>query len=128
MEKNIAVITVPLDEWTEVKTQLNTISKTLMEMNGNAKSEFLTPKEVCELLKCSRNTFQSYIDKGLLTPIKMKTESVGFGVGISYGINTLRRNYSPGSLLNQRETNHIVGLGFFKRKWHSYATSLSTHS
>ena len=74
MEKNIAVITVPLDEWTEVKTQLNTISKTLMEMNGNAKREFLTPKEVCELLKCSRNTFQSYIDKGLLTPIKMKTE------------------------------------------------------
>jgi excisionase family DNA binding protein len=74
MEKNIAIITVPLDEWTEVKSQLNSISKNLLELNGKNKSEFLTPKEVCELLKCSRNTFQSYIDKGFLEPIRMKTE------------------------------------------------------
>jgi excisionase family DNA binding protein len=74
MDNSIAVITVPLNEWTEVKSQLNTISKALLELNGKNKSEFLTPKEVCELLKCSRNTFQSYIDKGFLDPIKMKTE------------------------------------------------------
>ncbi len=73
-DNNIAFITVPLEEWTEVKSQLTEISKNLLELKGKNKSEFLTPKEVCELLKCSRNTFQSYIDKGFLEPIKMKTE------------------------------------------------------
>lgn len=71
---NIAVITVPMSEWLEIKSQLATISKSLLEIKGNGKAEFLTPKEVCELLKCSRNTFQSYIDKGLLEPIRMKSE------------------------------------------------------
>ncbi len=74
MDNSIAVITVPLEEWTEIKSQLTAISKNLLELKGKNKSEFLTPKEVCELLKCSRNTFQSYIDKGFLEPIKMKTE------------------------------------------------------
>ena len=74
MSADIAVITVPLSEWSEVKNQLQTISKSLLEMKGKDKAEFLTPKEVCELLKCSRNTFQSYIDKGLLEPIRMKSE------------------------------------------------------
>jgi len=73
MESEIAVITVPLSEWSEVKSQLANINKSLLELNGKNKSEFLTPKEVCELLKCSRNTFQSYIDKGILTAIKMKS-------------------------------------------------------
>ena len=74
MENNIAVISVPLEEWNEVKTTLANITKSLIELKGRNKSEFLTPKEVCELLKCSRNTFQSYIDKGMLEPIKMKSE------------------------------------------------------
>ena len=74
MSADIAVITVPLSEWSEVKNQLQTISKSLLEMKGKDKAEFLTPKEVCELLKCSRNTFQSYIDKGFLEPIRMNTK------------------------------------------------------
>ena len=74
MDTNIAVITVPFSEWSEVKSQLANIAKSLLEMKGKDKAEFLTPKEVCELLKCSRNTFQSYIDKGFLEPIKMKSE------------------------------------------------------
>ena len=74
MDTNIAVISVPLDEWTELKTQIKAIAKGLLEIRGKEKSEFLTPKEVCELLKCSRNTFQSYIDKGFLEPIRMNTK------------------------------------------------------
>lgn len=74
MENNIAVITVPLSEWSEVKNQLANIGKSLLELKGKDKAEFLTPKEVCELLKCSRNTFQSYIDKGFLEPIRMNTK------------------------------------------------------
>lgn len=74
MDNNIAVITVPLAEWKELKNQMQNISKSLLEIKGKEKSEFLTPKEVCELLKCSRNTFQSYIDKGFLEPIRMKSQ------------------------------------------------------
>jgi len=74
MENNIAVISVPETEWVAIKNQLDTISKSLLELKGKNKAEFLTPKEVCELLKCSRNTFQSYIDKGFLEPIRMNTK------------------------------------------------------
>jgi excisionase family DNA binding protein len=74
MDNTIAVITVPLDEWTELKSQIKSIAKGLLEIKGKEKSEFLTPKEVCELLKCSRNTFQSYIDKGFLVPARMNTK------------------------------------------------------
>ena len=74
MDTNIAVITVPLDEWTELKSQIKSIAKGLLEIKGKEKSEFLTPKEVCELLKCSRNTFQTYIDKGFLEPMRMNTK------------------------------------------------------
>jgi excisionase family DNA binding protein len=74
MDTNIAVITVPLAEWTDLKSQMKSIAKSLLEIKGKDKSEFLTPKEVCELLKCSRNTFQSYIEKGFLDPVRMKSE------------------------------------------------------
>ncbi|SNA76270.1 hypothetical protein DK150_370074 [Flavobacterium psychrophilum] len=74
MDSNIAVITVPLSEWSEVKTQLANIGKSLLALQGKSKSEYLTPKEVCELLKCSRNTYQSYINKGILEPIKVKSD------------------------------------------------------
>ncbi|OAE93997.1 helix-turn-helix domain-containing protein [Flavobacterium psychrophilum] len=74
MDSNIAVITVPLSEWSEVKTQLANIGKSLLALQGKNKSEYLTPKEVCELLKCSRNTYQSYINKGILEPIKVKSD------------------------------------------------------
>ena len=50
MESNIAVITIPLTEWSELKTQIQSIQKTMLEIKGSSKSEFLTPNEVCELL------------------------------------------------------------------------------
>jgi hypothetical protein len=74
MENSIVIVQVPQSEWNDLKNQMQTISKSLLELNGKNKAEFLTPKECCELLKCSRNTFQSYIDKGFLEPIKVKSE------------------------------------------------------
>lgn len=74
MENSIVIVQVPQSEWNDLKNQVQTISKSLLELNSKNKAEFLTPKECCELLKCSRNTFQSYIDKGFLEPIKMKSE------------------------------------------------------
>jgi hypothetical protein len=74
MENSIVIVQVPQSEWNDLKNQMQTISKSLLELNGKNKAEFLTPKECCELLKCSRNTFQNYIDKGFLEPIKVKSE------------------------------------------------------
>lgn len=74
MENNIAVITVPMNEWKDLKNQMQSVVISLLEIKSKDKSEFLTPKEVCELLKCSRNTFQSYIDKGFLEPVRMKSK------------------------------------------------------
>lgn len=74
MENSIVIVQVPQSEWNDVKNQLQAISKSLLELKGKDKAEFLTPKEVCELLKCTRNTFQSYIDKGFLATMRMKSE------------------------------------------------------
>jgi hypothetical protein len=77
MESSIAVITIPLTEWTDLKTQMQDIAKSLLEIKGKEKSEFLAPKEVCELLRISRNTYRNYIDTGLLIPIKMNSKKYG---------------------------------------------------
>lgn len=74
MESGIAVITVPLNEWQEVKTQLGSIAKSLLDIKNKGQKEFLSPKEAMEMLKCSRNTLQSYIDKGFFSVTKMKSE------------------------------------------------------
>lgn len=74
METNIAVITVPLTEWTDLKSQMQSIAKSLLEIKNKGQKENLTPKEAMEVLKCSRNTLQSYIDKGFFSVIKMKSE------------------------------------------------------
>lgn len=74
MENSIAVITVPLNEWQELKAEMVNIAKSLLEIKNKGQKENLTPKEAMEVLKCSRNTLQSYIDKGFFSVIKMKSE------------------------------------------------------
>jgi hypothetical protein len=74
MESGIAVITVPLTEWQELKNQMGSIAKSLLDIKNKGQKEFLSPKEAMEMLKCSRNTLQSYIDKGFFSVTKMKSE------------------------------------------------------
>lgn len=74
MENNIAVITVPLDEWTELKSQIKTIAKGLLEIKNKGQKEFLTPKEAMEMLKCGRTTLQTYIDSGFFKITKMSSK------------------------------------------------------
>lgn len=74
MENSIAVITVPLTEWQELKADMVSIAKSLKDIRNKGQKEFLSPKEAMEILKCSRNTLQSYIDKGFFRVTKMKSE------------------------------------------------------
>lgn len=71
MDRNIAVITVPLEEWEDIKKQLQFIANAVLEMKSKRGRELLTPKEAMEVLKCSRNTLQGYFDKDYLKPLKM---------------------------------------------------------
>ena len=71
---DIAVVTIPLSELNEIKIQMQNIAKNVLELKAKGQKELLTPKETMELLKCSRNTLQSYIDKGFLEPVRMKSE------------------------------------------------------
>jgi Fic family protein len=74
MESNIAVITIPLTEWQELKNNLQLITKTVLDMKSKGEKELLTVKEAQEVLKCSRNTLQSYFDKGFLEPVRMQNK------------------------------------------------------
>lgn len=74
MENSIAVITVPLTEWQELKAEMVSIAKSLLDIKNKGQKEFLTPKEAMEMLKCGRTTLQSYIDKGFFSVTKMKSE------------------------------------------------------
>jgi hypothetical protein len=71
---SIAVITVPVSEWNDLKNLVINMTKHVLEIKATGQKELLTPKEAMEMLKCSRNTLQSYIEKGFFVPIKMKSE------------------------------------------------------
>lgn len=66
-----AVIMVPLDEWNTALQQIGRISETIEQMGNAGKKELLTPKEVCEMLKIGRTTFDRYVREGTLIPVKI---------------------------------------------------------
>ncbi|MBF7093590.1 helix-turn-helix domain-containing protein [Flavobacterium sp. ALJ2] len=71
--ENIAVVTVSLTEWTDLKNTVQSIAKNVLELKSKEKKELLTPKEAMGVLNCSRNTLQAYIDKGFLEPVRMQS-------------------------------------------------------
>ena len=64
-ENEIAVVTVPVSEWNETKNQIAQIVEMLKE-NADSNSEFLTPKQTCEMLNVGRATFERHKNSGLL--------------------------------------------------------------
>jgi len=68
---NIAVITVPVQEWNETKDRIKSLCEAVSKLTDKEEKELLTPKEVCELLKIGRTTYQRYINNGTLEPVKV---------------------------------------------------------
>jgi hypothetical protein len=60
-----AIVAVPTSEWDEVIKLLSQVVEMLKE-NADSKSEFLTPAQVCEMLKIGRATFERHKNSGLL--------------------------------------------------------------
>ncbi len=72
MDNNpIAVITVPAQEWNETKGMIKSLCEAVTKLTAKEEKELLTPKEVCEMLKIGRTTYQRYITNGTLEPVKV---------------------------------------------------------
>ena len=67
----IAVVTVPLTEWNETLSLLKDISQQVKELTNREQKELLTPREVCEVLKISRSTFERYMNDGVFEVVQV---------------------------------------------------------
>ena len=71
---NVAIITIPLSEWNDTRNKINDLTNAIQSLTDEKGNELLTPKEVCEMLKIGRTTYQRYIVNGTLTPIRINRE------------------------------------------------------
>ena len=67
----VAVITIPVQEWNETKGMIKNLCEKMSKLTDKEEKELLTPKEVCEMLKIGRTTYQRYIANGILEPVKV---------------------------------------------------------
>lgn len=74
MEGTIAVLTVPLNEWNELKALVKDTSNQVRELTGREQKELLTPKEVCSILKIGRTTFERYMNDGVFEVVKVNKQ------------------------------------------------------
>ena len=74
MNTEITVLTVPLNEWNELKALIKNTSDQVRELTGREQKELLTPKEVCTILKIGRTTFERYMNNGVFEVVKVNKE------------------------------------------------------
>lgn len=74
MNTEITVLTVPLNEWNELKALIKNTSDQVRELTGREQKELLTPKEVCSILKIGRTTFERYMNNGVFEVVKVNKE------------------------------------------------------
>ena len=72
--QQIAILTVPLNEWNEQKAMLKDICEQVRTLTGKEQKELLTPKEVCELLKIGRSTYDRYMNNGVFEVLKVNKQ------------------------------------------------------
>lgn len=63
--------TISLKEYNELKSIALDIKEMLSRLVNEAGKELLTPKEVCEILKIGRSTYQRYVDAGIFDQIQI---------------------------------------------------------
>ena len=71
MENNIAIVSIPLEQWDQLNNKINRIESLLTEQNPLPQKELLTAKEVQEILKIGRTTFDRYVREGILHTTKI---------------------------------------------------------
>lgn len=81
----IAVLTVPLNEWNEQKALLREIGEQVRALNSKELKELMTASEVCEMLKISRSTYERYVNEGVIEISKVNKKK--------YSKNYVRRSH-----------------------------------
>lgn len=81
----IAVVSVPLDEWNAQKALIREIADHVKSIAKKEQKELLSPKEVCEVLKISRSTYERYINEGIIQVTKLNQKK--------YSRNYVERSY-----------------------------------
>jgi hypothetical protein len=55
---------IPVHTLEGIQNQITELTKIVLEIRNKGKTENLTFKEVMQILKCSRNTVNAYVEKG----------------------------------------------------------------
>lgn len=71
---NINLITVPADEWNEVKANIRNIISMLTAQSTAKQKEFLTSSEVMKMLDIGRTTLDRWILNGTLTKVRINNQ------------------------------------------------------
>lgn len=61
--------TISLNNYIELKSIILQVREMVSKLVDQAGQELLTPKEVCEILKIGRSTYQRYVDAGIFEQI-----------------------------------------------------------
>ena len=72
MDTQIAVITVPQNEWQEMLAVVKDTRDKVLALAAPEKKELLTPKEVCGILKIGRSTFERMKNAGKIPITKIE--------------------------------------------------------
>lgn len=88
----IAVVTIPLNEWNEQKALLTKMADQVQALTRKEQKELLTVSEVCQMLKIGRTTFERYMANGVIEVIKFNRKK--------YTKNYVRREHLE-SLISQ---------------------------
>ena len=80
MKTNGITIPISIQEYQELKSLVIENNSMLKKLTAVTEKELLTPKEVCEILKISRDTFQRYADKKLFALVKLDGKGSGVRV------------------------------------------------
>lgn len=67
----VAVITIPASEWNETRSLLIDLNNKVNNLVSSSQKEMLTPKDVCQMLKIGRVTYERYVREGIITPVKI---------------------------------------------------------
>ena len=67
----VAIITIPAQEWNETRAMLTALNDKVSELCSKGNKDMLTPKEVCDMLKIGRTTYERYVKEGLITTTKI---------------------------------------------------------
>lgn len=71
----VAVITVPVEEWQETKAILRGISDQVAKLTAKDQKELLTIPEARELLSISKTTMERYINDSVLEVTRLNGKS-----------------------------------------------------